>query len=135
MMNSQMSLFLIFHQFIVQMQAMYASIFEVLHLIHEGNLWAAHSAIKYRRSRRSSIINTPVLLHTQKLRKVVLPRRFWVCPGKTNMWWQGFAQSIVMDKEWRNNFRMDKTSFYKLWDEFRSHLTQQSTNMRQAVSV
>ena len=49
------------------------------------------------------------------------------------MWWQGFAQNIVIDKEWRENFRMDKTS--KLCDELRPYLTKQSTNMRQVVSI
>ena len=37
MVNSRIRLFFIFDQFMVQMQAMYASIFDVLHLIHERN--------------------------------------------------------------------------------------------------
>ena len=135
MMNSRIRLLSTFHQFILQMQAMHASIFEVLHLIYERNRQTVLSAIRYRRRRRSSIINAAVFLRTQKLRKVAVPRRFWVRPGKTNMWWQGFAQNIVTDEQWRDNFRMDNTSFYKLCDERRPYLTKQLTNMRQVVSA
>ena len=32
--------------------------------------------------------------------------RFWIKPGKTNEWWQGFLEKKVIIEEWRENFRI-----------------------------
>ena len=62
-------------------------------------------------------------------------RRFWVRPGRTAAWWQNFVDGKVIDEEWRENFRMDKDSFYRLVEELEPFLEKQVTNMRAPVAV
>ena len=28
-------------------------------------------------------------------------RRYWVRPGRTNLWWSNFLNGIVLDEEWK----------------------------------
>ena len=44
-------------------------------------------------------------------------RRFWVKPARTAVFWQSFLYNTVIPEEWRENFRMPKGNFYKLFDE------------------
>lgn len=44
------------------------------------------------------------------------PRRFWVRPGRTCIWWDNFLDD-VMPEEWKENFRMCKENFLKLRSE------------------
>ena len=41
-------------------------------------------------------------------------RRYWVRPGKTKLWWSNFLNGIVLDEEWKENFRMSKQNFFNL---------------------
>ena len=32
-------------------------------------------------------------------------RRFWSMPGRTSSWWQSFRNNLVVEEQWRENFR------------------------------
>ena len=70
-----------------------------------------------------------------KARKERRQRRFWIRPGRTSAWWDNFVSDVVVEEEWRENFRMSKQNFYKLCDELRPHIQKKTTNMRSPVSV
>ena len=46
-------------------------------------------------------------------------RRFWTRPGRTSAWWDNFINGTMIEEEWRENFRMSKTSLLKLAEELR----------------
>ena len=49
--------------------------------------------------------------------RVIKPRRYWVRPGRTRVWWDKFVNDVVVPEEWRENFRMCKDSFQQLCAE------------------
>lgn len=71
--------------------------------------------------------------HKEKRKK--RQRRFWTRPGRTSSWWNNFKDDIVLEEEWRENFRMSKATFYKLCNELRPYLQKQRTNMREPLAV
>ena len=62
-------------------------------------------------------------------------RRFWVRPGRTSLWWDNFMNGVVVEEEWKENFRMSRANFYNLAELLRPHLERQVTVMREPVSV
>ena len=50
-----------------------------------------------------------------KKRKIRWKRRFWVTPGRTDLWWQNIIQNLCLEEDWR----MSKNKFMKLVDELR----------------
>ena len=48
-----------------------------------------------------------------KKRKIRGKRRFWVKPGRTDLWWQNMIQNRCLEEDWR----MSKNEFMKLVDE------------------
>ena len=50
------------------------------------------------------------------------PRRFWVRPGRTQLWWKNFLNYVVVDEEWKENFRMTKRTFMKLCEELSPYI-------------
>ena len=38
-------------------------------------------------------------------------RTCWVRPGRTDAWWMSFIIGVVVDYEWKENFRMGKNNF------------------------
>ena len=62
-------------------------------------------------------------------------RRFWIRPGRTCAWWNNFLSDAVLPEEWKENFRMTKTSFYTVFDELRPFIQRQTTIMRLPVDV
>ena len=60
-------------------------------------------------------------------------RRFWIKPGRTSMWWDNFINDVVPPEEWRENFRMSRSSFFILCQLLRPHIERQTTVMRQPV--
>ena len=46
-------------------------------------------------------------------------RRFWTRPGRTSALWDNFINGTMIEEEWRENFRMSKTSLLKLAEELR----------------
>ena len=63
------------------------------------------------------------------------PRRFWVRPGRTSAWWDNFVGEIVIQGEWRKNFRMSRSSLYELADQLRPYIEGRTTIMRAPVDV
>ena len=71
----------------------------------------------------------------RRRRKSMKSRRFWVRPGRSSLWWDNFLSGIVIDAEWKENFRMSKNSFQHLCNELRTYIGRQETVMRSPVSV
>ena len=44
-------------------------------------------------------------------------RKFWVRPGRTNAWWTGFVNQIVVREEWRENFQISQVSLLIIYDD------------------
>ena len=70
-----------------------------------------------------------------RLRTLSRPRRFWIKPGRTSLWWDNFVCNIVPPEEWRDNFRMSRSSFFCLCNQLRPHIERQTTVMRKPVDV
>ena len=62
-------------------------------------------------------------------------RRFWTRPGRTSAWWVNFINGTMIEEEWRENFRMSKTSLLKLAEELRPYIEGKETIMRSPVDV
>ncbi|XP_012673802.2 putative nuclease HARBI1 [Clupea harengus] len=62
-------------------------------------------------------------------------RKFWVRPGRTSSWWDNFVNGVVVDNEWRENFRMSRTSLVALSEELRPYIEGQKTNMRAPIET
>lgn len=45
------------------------------------------------------------------------------------------VNDVVIDQEWKDNFRMNKANFLKLCDELRPFIEKKSTNMRQCIET
>ena len=60
--------------------------------------------------------------HLKRAGKQPRPRRFWVRPGRTSLWWDNFISRKVVEEEWRENFRMSRVSLYRLADQLRPHI-------------
>lgn len=76
-----------------------------------------------------------LILRPSRAKRSRAPRRFWVKPGRTRSWWDSFSSNIVPPEEWKDNFRMSRSSFYSLCDQLAPFLEGQSTIMRQPVEV
>ena len=63
------------------------------------------------------------------------PRKAWIRPGRTSQLWDNFVSGLMLEEEWKENFRMSKSTFLKLCDAVRPFLVKQCTNMRMPVSV
>jgi hypothetical protein len=44
------------------------------------------------------------------------------------VWWDNFLRDIVVQDEWKENFRMCKANFFKLCNEFRPIIERTATN-------
>lgn len=62
-------------------------------------------------------------------------RRFWIRPGRTAGWWENFEREIVLPEEWRENFRMSRSSLLSLSELLRPYIEGETTVMRSPVCV
>ena len=62
-------------------------------------------------------------------------RRFWTRPGRTRAWWDKFINGTMIEEEWRENFKMSKTSLLKLAEELRPYIERKETIMRSPLDV
>ena len=62
-------------------------------------------------------------------------RTVWVRPGRIDLWWERFVQDVVVHQEWKENFRMHRETFHKLYDELRPFIERKTTNMRKPIGV
>ena len=63
------------------------------------------------------------------------PRRFWTRPGRTSVWWDNFVARKVVEEEWREIFRMSRTSLYALAVKLRPYIEGEETRMRSPIDV
>ena len=92
-----------------------------------------------RHKRQREIILKMLIADSNKKRdtkkKERKPPRYWVRPGRSNIWWTNILNNKATLEEWRENFRMSEASFYMLCEELRPYLTKQTTELRKHVSV
>ena len=62
-------------------------------------------------------------------------RRFWVRPGRTSAWWDNLTAGIAIEEEWKENFRMSRSSPYSLAEELRPYIKGRAFIMRSPVDV
>ncbi|KAM9480709.1 putative nuclease HARBI1 [Clarias gariepinus] len=62
-------------------------------------------------------------------------RKFWKRPGRTSSWWDNFVNGVVVDDEWRENFRMSKSSLIALSEELSPYIEGQTTNMKAPITT
>ena len=88
-----------------------------------------------QRRRRLALLNSfsgPIL---RVKNRYTQERTFWVRPGRTSTWWDNFLQDVVVRQEWKENFLMQRDTFFKLCSELRPFIERQTTNMRQPIDV
>ena len=85
-----------------------------------------HSAFFLRRRQRLAHLT---LLSTT-IRRQRRPRRFWIRPRRTQVWWLNFVRDNVLPVEWKENFRMQRHNFQKLCTELAPLIEKKETNMR-----
>ena len=73
--------------------------------------------------------------HRRRTMKRRRHRRFWVRPGRTTAWWDNFVTGIVIEEEWKENFRMCRTNFNKLCSELHEYIQREETVMRSPIDV
>ena len=73
--------------------------------------------------------------HLKRAAKQPLPRRFWVRPGRTSLWWDNFISRKGVEEEWRENLRMSQLSLYRLADKLRPQIEGKTTIMRAPVDA
>jgi len=73
--------------------------------------------------------------HKLKIRANHHRRRFWTRPGRTSARWDNFINGTMIEEEWKENFRMSKTSLLKLAEELRPYIEGKETIMRSPVDV
>ena len=61
------------------------------------------------------------------------PRRFWKKPRRSDRWWKNLIGSVLLDCEWRKNFRMPREMFIKLAYEIRSFIAPHPNAVRSDV--
>ena len=79
-------------------------------------------ARRHNMARATALGCSPLSRCILKKRKIRGKRRFWVKPGRTDLWWQNMIQNRCLEEDWRKNFRMSKNEFMKLVDELRPFL-------------
>ena len=63
------------------------------------------------------------------------PRRFWFRPGRTTSWWDNFVAGVVVEEEWKENFRMCKSNVLNLCSELREYIQREETIMCAPIDV
>uniref|UniRef100_A0A1X7VT90 Uncharacterized protein n=1 Tax=Amphimedon queenslandica TaxID=400682 RepID=A0A1X7VT90_AMPQE len=69
------------------------------------------------------------LMRVKRIKKKRKPRKYWVRPGRTSLWWDNMRRGETVDEEWKENLRMSKPSFLKLCDELHPFIVRQTTIM------
>ena len=91
---------------------------------------------RFRRYQRQLLFSQMMNVTPKKCpRKARRKRRFWVRPGRTSAWWDNFVNGIMLEEEWKENFRMSRTSFFRLCELLQPYIERQVTIMRRPVSV
>ena len=62
-------------------------------------------------------------------------RRFWIRPGRTSLWWEHFLNCVMLEEEWKENFRMSRVSFFNLAGLLHPYIKHKDTVVRKPVTV
>ena len=57
-------------------------------------------------------------------------RRWWIAPGRTDLWWKKMISGEAPAEEWKKNFRITRQDFIKLLDELRPFISPDSNSPR-----
>ena len=88
--------------------------------------------------RRRSIVYSLACTTSPRCAKRYRPyrqRRFWVRPGRTCAWWDNFVNEVMIAVEWRENFRMSRSSLLSLSELLRPYIEGKETVMRAPIDV
>ena len=103
------------------------------------NLWICSTVvfkkllngIKYNIKLRNQLLQL-ILMHESgrvKIKnKAKSQRKYWIRPGRSKEWWNGFIKDEVLPDEW-------KESFYILSDELQPYIMKNTTQMRKPIDV
>ena len=95
----------------VKRLAVLLAILSCLLMLQEINLFMIHyytTLYHQRHNILSQLADSGGRKHPRRNRKT---RRFWVRPGRTSAWWDNFMNGIVLEQEWKENFRLSHASF------------------------
>ena len=80
--------------------------------------------------------SSKLVMRRPRYRHQRAPSRFWIKPGKTQVWWDNFVNNVVPREEWKENFRMTRATFLSLCEEIRPCINRrQSTVVRRPIEV
>ena len=60
-------------------------------------------------------------------------KRFWIKPGRTDLWWRNMKEDRCLEEDWKKNFRMSKAEFLKLVDELRPNISSNPRSPRPGI--
>ena len=94
-------------------------------------------------ARRNNLARLPVLVNSALTRcrhksfknRPQRKKRFWIKPGRTDLWWRNMIEGRCLDEDWKKNFRMSKTDFLKLVDELRPFISPNPRSPRPGLSA
>lgn len=66
-------------------------------------------------------------------RKVPKPRRHWINPGRTSLWWDKLLNGDTLEEEWTKNLRMTRNDFLHLVDQLRMDIEPDSNPVRDSL--
>ena len=97
---------------------------------------ATSNFLSRRKLRQNALLTsaTPTVIRRRKWQHQK-PGAFWVKPGRTPKWWDNMVNGVCLPSEWKDNFRMSRSTFNELCDELRPLHERQSTRMRNPLSV
>ena len=98
--------------------------------------------LRYLRRRRQRLLklsrdwlNPTYLLIAEKLAsREVVERRFWALPRPQN-WFDVLLGRRELDFWWKQNFRVNRSTFMRIVELVRPYMTTQDNNFRRATSV
>ena len=85
-----------------------------------------------------SVTSNPFISPSSASRRKITIRkrkRFWIKPGRTDLWWLHMINGLSLAEDWKKNFRMSKDNFLKLVDELRPFISPDPNSPRPGISV
>ena len=70
-----------------------------------------------------------------KMKRKRKPKRYWIRPGRSDLWWIHIQSGISANEEWKENFRVSIDTFRFICNELGPYLAKKETVMRKPVSV
>ena len=70
-----------------------------------------------------------------KMKRKRKPKRYWIRPGRSDLWWIHIQSGLSANEEWNENFRVSIDTFCFICNELGPHLAKKETVMRKPVSV